>query len=335
MTQTTTEPPALEEFGRIARHFRPLAAGFPGALDLTDDAALVSVAAGDELVVTTDAMVEGIHFLASDPPGEIAAKLLRVNLSDLAAMGAAPVGYTLVTALPASVSESWLTAFAAGLESDQGQYGISLIGGDSVSTRGPLTLAVTALGRVPKGAALTRRGARPGDLVCVSGTIGDAALGLAIALGSLEVSDAGQRDFLLARLRRPEPRLTLGLGLRGLASAAVDVSDGLVADLGHLAAASGLAAEIEAGRVPLSAAAAALVSGHPERIPGLLTGGDDYELVVTVAPGRAQALPAGLTVIGRVVAGNPGSVTVRDETGTVLDLPRRGWNHFGNAGDHP
>lgn len=248
----TPAEPRLGEFARIARHFRPLAAGFPGALDLTDDAALVRLPPGMEQVVTTDAMVEGVHFLRDDPPEDIAAKLLRVNLSDLAAMGAEPAGYTLMTALPGWVSESWLERFAAALESDQRQYGIHLIGGDSVATPGPLLLSVTALGQLPAGTALMRSGAAPGDLVVVSGSIGDAALGLGIALKNLEIDDPVQRDYLLRRLRRPEPRLELGRSLRGLASAAVDISDGLIAVLGHIGETSGLSASLNSVCLPFS-----------------------------------------------------------------------------------
>ncbi|HEY0836771.1 MAG TPA: thiamine-phosphate kinase, partial [Azospirillum sp.] len=187
----------LGEFGRIARYFKPLAAGFAGARGLADDAAVFGVPAGLELVVTVDAMVAGVHFLPDDPPEDVAAKLLRVNLSDLAAMGAEPYAYTLVTALPKDLPEDWLAGFARGLGADQRTYGIHLAGGDSVSTAGPITLSVTAMGLVPAGRALPRRSERRGDAVFVTGSIGDAALGLQIALGRLDVADADARAHLL------------------------------------------------------------------------------------------------------------------------------------------
>jgi len=333
------EPPRLGEFERIARYLRPLAAGCPGALGLTDDAALLRMPADCELVVTTDAMVSGIHFLPDDPPDDIAAKLLRTNLSDLAAMGAEPLGYTLVLALPRDLGEGWLARFADGLAADQKQYGIPLIGGDSVATRGPVTLAVTALGSVPLGQALTRRvgGAAIGQSIFVTGTIGDAALGLKIVLGELH-ADSGTAAPLIARLRRPEPRLALAPALRGLASAAIDVSDGLVADLGHICEVTGCAARIEAARVPLSASARAVLGGRPELLAALLTGGDDYELAFTAPPGRAAelaALAAGsgvaISEIGRLEAGPAGRVTVVDSAGTALALPGRGWTHFAGS----
>jgi len=324
----------LGEFGRIARFLRPLAAGCPGALDLTDDAALLEVPAGRELVVTTDAMVEGVHFLPDDPPADIAAKLLRTNLSDLAAMGAEPLGYTLVLSLPRALDDGWVAAFAAGLAADQERFGVPLAGGDSVATRGPVTVAVTALGHLPRGTALTRRvrGPAAGQLVFATGTIGDAALGLKIALGEL-ACDGGAA--LLARLRRPEPRLALGAALRGVATAAVDVSDGLVADLGHICEVTGCAARIEAARVPLSAPARALLAVRPELLAAVLTGGDDYELVFTAPPDRSAAIAAlaaghgvAVTDIGRLEPGPAGRVEVMDSAGRPLALGPGGWAHF-------
>ncbi|MDQ2101239.1 thiamine-phosphate kinase [Azospirillum sp. C340-1] len=326
---------ALGEFGRIDRYFKPLASGFPGARGLADDAAVFGVPPDRELVVTTDAMVAGVHFFPDDSPGDIAAKLLRTNLSDLAAMGAAPYAYTLVTALPKSVGEDWLAGFAAGLGEDQARFGIALAGGDSVSTAGPITLSVTAFGLVPKGGAVPRWGGRPGDRVFVTGTVGDAALGLQIAFGKLEVADDSARAALLRRLRRPDPRTTLGPRLVGLATACLDVSDGLIADLGHLCEESGCAAAVESGRVPLSCAARAVIGTDPARFALALTGGDDYELLFTAPEDAAPAL-AGLsaetgvpvTAIGRLVDGPAGNVTATDPQGRALDLPTRGWDHF-------
>ncbi|WP_448189705.1 thiamine-phosphate kinase [Azospirillum sp. sgz301742] len=318
----------LGEFGRIDRFFKPLAAGFAGARGLADDAAVFGVPDGREIVVTADAMVAGVHFLASDPPGDIAAKLLRVNLSDLAAMGAEPLAYTLVTALPRELGEDWLAAFTAGLAEDQRRFGIHLAGGDSVSTSGPITLSVTAFGLVPQGQALPRRSERIGDPVFVTGRIGDAALGLQVVLGKL----AGPgMEPLVARLRRPDPRVTVGPRLRGLAVSCIDVSDGLVADLGHLVEESGCAAVLHAARVPVPAVA----GGDPALLALALTGGDDYELLFTApedARGELVALAAesgvAITEIGRTVAGPAGRVEVLDAQGEPLALPRRGWDHF-------
>lgn len=318
----------LGEFGRIDRFFKPLAAGFAGARGLADDAAVFGVPAGRELVVTVDAMVAGVHFLADDPPGDIAAKLLRVNLSDLAAMGAEPYAYTLVTALPRTLGEDWLAAFAAGLGEDQRRFGVHLAGGDSVSTAGPITLSVTAFGLVPQGQALPRRSERVGDPVFVTGSIGDAALGLQVVLGRL---DGAGLEAQVARLRRPDPRVTVGPGLRGLAVSCIDVSDGLVADLGHLVEESGCAAVLHAARVPVPAA----VGGDAARLALALTGGDDYELLFTApeaARGALAALAAetgvAITEIGRTVAGPTGRVEVLDGQGAPLALARRGWDHF-------
>lgn len=323
------------EFDRIRRFFRPLTKRFPGALNLTNDAAVFGVPEGRELVVTTDGMVAGVHFLADDPPADIAAKLLRVNLSDLAAMAAEPLAYTLVTALPKTLGDGWLEAFAAALGEDQRRYGIELAGGDSVSTSGPISLTVAAFGTVPKGQALPRDGGRPGDAVFVTGTIGDAALGLRIAFGTLTGGGADARAFLLSRLRRPEPRLAVGMGLRGLATAGLDVSDGLVADLAHIAEESSCRAEIDAETVPVSPEAGLILAGGEASLDSLLTGGDDYELLFTVPPERrsdvaALAARTGVAIaeIGRLTEGEPGRVDVVGADGKAMPITRRGWVHF-------
>ena len=327
--------PPLGEFGRITRFFTPLAAGFPGARGLRADAAVFGVPEGRELVVTTDAMVAGVHFFPDDAPADIAAKLMRSNLSDLAAMGAEPLAYTLVTALPRGLDESWLEGFAAGLGEEQRQFGIALAGGDTVSTTGPITLSVTAFGLVPTGRALPRWGGRPGDRVFVTGCIGDAALGLEIAYGRLDIPDEETGAQLLRRLRRPDPRMTVGPRLIGLASGAMDVSDGLVADLGHLCEESGCAALLRTGIVPLSDAARDAIDGDPARLALAITGGDDYELLFTAPPSARDALAAlaahsgvAITEIGELTPGLPGEVTVLDGAGASLPLTRRGWDHF-------
>src|SRR5690242_19837048 len=224
------------EFDLIARHFRPLAG--PGALDLRDDAALLTPPPGHDLVLTADAMVGGVHFLPDDPPDLIGRKLLRVNLSDLAAKGATPLGYLMTVSAPKGTPDAWFAGFAAGLAADQATFGVSLLGGDTTSTPGPLSLSLTMIGHVAHGAAVHRFGAQGGDEVWVTGTIGDGALGLAVALGRL--TDAS--GYLLGRYRLPQPRI--GLAIAGIASAGMDVSDGLVQDLGHICRASGLAAAI-------------------------------------------------------------------------------------------
>jgi thiamine-monophosphate kinase len=320
----------LGEFERIARFFAPLAG--PGALGLRDDAALIDGPPGRQLVLTVDAIVAGVDYLPDDPPDLVARKLLRVNLSDLAAKGATPLGYLLTTVLPAECGEAWLADFSAGLAADQAEFSIVLLGGDTSGTPGPATLSVTAIGTVAAGQAILRRGALPGDLVYVSGTIGDAALGLRALRGDLAGLDDGARTFLADRYHLPRPRLALGQGLVGIAHAMVDVSDGLVADLGHICAVSGVAALLEAGCVPLSPAAQAALTGDPGLLSLVLAGGDDYELVFAASPAaepaiaalaRALALP--IARIGRIAAGS--GVQVVDETGRVIELAATGYRH--------
>jgi len=295
---------------------------------LTDDAALLEPSPGRQLVLAKDAMVAGVHFLADDPPAQIAQKLLRVNLSDLAAMGAAPLGYLLALARPKEITDHWLAEFCAGLAADNAVFGGGLLGGDTVSTPGPLTLSLTAVGEVPRGAALLRGGAAPEDDVWVSGTLGDAALGLKVLQGALDVAEP-VRAFLIERYRLPQPRLALGEALRGIASAAIDISDGLVADLGHILEVSGVGAELQADALPLSAAA--------REVPGAreaaLSGGDDYELLFTAAPGRNTAIAAlarqlgiPLTRIGAIRAGS--DLRILDASGQAIVPPSKGWQHF-------
>ncbi|EHM02999.1 thiamine-phosphate kinase [Acetobacteraceae bacterium AT-5844] len=317
------------EFALIARHFRPLAG--PGALDLADDAALLDPPPGQQIVIAADAMVAGVHFLPDDPPETIGRKLLRCNLSDLAAMGAAPLAYVLTVGLPRDTAPGWVQAFSAGLAADQAEFGLQVLGGDTTSTPGPITLSLTILGQVEPGRALRRVGAVPGHDVWVSGSIGDGTLGLAVLLGELPGDEAG---FLAERYRVPRPRLGLGRALAGLASAAMDVSDGLVQDLGHLCRAGGCGAEVMAAEVPLSPAARALLMRDSSLLPRILTGGDDYELLFAAPPeaaneivSRAASAGVAVTRIGRFVAGEA-EVKVLDATGQVLPLAREGWSHF-------
>ncbi|MFQ5957774.1 MAG: thiamine-phosphate kinase [Alphaproteobacteria bacterium] len=321
----------MDEFALIAELFAPLARDAPGAFELTDDAAVIEVTADRRLVVTKDMMVAGVHFLVDDPPALVARKLLRINLSDLAAMGARQRAYLLGLAVAPSTDEAWLRAFAAGLGEDQVLYDVHLIGGDTVATGGPFTASLTAIGEVAAGAVVRRTGARAGDRVVVSGTLGDAALGLEALRGTLKGVDEAGREALVERFRLPQPRVALGARLSGLAHAAIDVSDGLVADLGHVCAASGVGAEIEAARLPLSPAAQAALAAEPALRTAVLTGGDDYEIVFTAAADAAvEALSAdlglALTVIGRIVEGK--GVAVIDEEGEHLDLPTAGYTHL-------
>ncbi len=323
----------LDEFELIERFFAPLSLKAPGALGLRDDAALVDVPEGWRLAVTTDALVAGVHFLADDPPELIARKMLRVNLSDLAAMGAQPAGFVVAAAFPRDGGTTWIARFAEGLAVDVAAYDVPLLGGDTVATDGPATFAVTAFGLVPVGRELRRAGARPGDLIYVSGSLGDAAFGLAVLKGAAGEVAAEHAAALVDRYRLPRPRTALGPSLVGLATAAVDVSDGLCADLGHLCAASGVAAEVEAARLPLSAAARALVAARPEALMTVLTGGDDYELLFTVPPEReaevaalAARLDVGLTRIGHIGAGS--GVSIADAQGRPVVPGEAGYRHF-------
>ncbi len=323
----------MDEFAFIAELLAPLSRGAPGAFDLTDDAALLAVPEGCRLVATKDMLVAGVHCRPDDAPGLIARKLLRVNLSDLAAMGATPRAYLLGLALPKTTGEGWLGDFVGGLALDQTAFGIALIGGDTVSTDGPFTASLTALGEVRAGVEMRRAGARPGDLVFVSGTLGDSALGLAVLGGALKGLGETAEAMLRDRYHLPRPRIALGLRLSGLAHALIDVSDGLIADLGHLCAASKVAAEIDAPRVPLSAAARAalaLDAGLREKILG---GGDDYELLFTADSEAAAPLAViaadldlPITAIGRITEGS--GVTARDENGDPIKLSSPGWRHF-------
>lgn len=310
-----------DEFGQIARLYRPLTRGAPEALDLLDDAAVIPSRPGFDLVVTKDAMVEGVHFLPGEAPELIARKLLRVNLSDLAAKGAEPYGYFLATAWSPSFDWTARQAFAAGLATDGEAFGLTLLGGDTVSTPGPLTLSLTMLGWVPTGRMVRRAGAKPGDLVLVSGAIGDGWLGLAAARGELADADG----YLAGRYRLPEPRLELREVLRAHASAAADVSDGLIADAGHIARASDVGLLLDLNHLPLSASARVWLDGQPDRATALValaTGGDDYEVVCTAPRSAVAAL--GLTVIGEVVAGSGVEVAIGGRAIIVAD---GGWRH--------
>jgi thiamine-monophosphate kinase len=307
-----------DEFGEIARLFRPLTHGAAGAFDLLDDAAVVKSRHGHDLVVTKDALVEGVHVLAGEAPGLIAKKLLRANLSDLAAKAAEPFGCFLAVAWPRAYTLAQRRAFAAGLGEDLKAFGVDLLGGDTVSTDGPLVASLTALGWAPEGRMVRRAGAVAGHHLMVSGVIGDGHLGLVAAKGEIDDKDG----YLAGRYRLPTPRLDLREVLRGRASAACDVSDGLVADAGHIAKASGVGLRLDLDRLPLSKAAQRWLKAQPDRVSALVrlaTGGDDYE-VVCAGPDPIE----GFTVVGEVLAG-PGVATLVD--GRPTDTGEGGWRH--------
>src|SRR5271168_1068555 len=321
----------LGEFERIRRFFAPLAG--PGGLGLVDDAALLDCTPGRQLVITADAIVAGVHYLPDDPPDLVARKLLRVNLSDLAAMGARPLHYVLTTALPAELGPEWLARFAEGLAEDQRRYAIDLLGGDSVGTRGPAVLSLTAIGEVEAGQEIRRSGAQPGDLVWVSGTIGDAFLGLDLLRGAYPHFAPEHRDYLVRRFRLPEPRTELGPRLCGSARAMIDVSDGLLADLGHICETSRVAATVELDLVPLSLAARAVVEGDPGIRVRLAAAGDDYELLFAAPPDAAETIATlslrlgiPITRIGRIDAGT--GVRLINAGGHRIPLEATGYRHF-------
>ena len=325
--------PASGEDSLIARYFRPIATD-PGAFRLDDDAAALGADGGD-IVVTTDAIVEGVHFLPDDPPDTVARKALRVNLSDLAAKGAKPAGFVLTLALRRA-DESWLQPFASALGEDAAQFGCPLLGGDTVSTPGPLMISVTAFGRVPAGKMVHRSGARPGEHVMVTGTIGDAALGLAVLKGGKihAATDVSGRDALVGRYRVPQPRVGLAEAVREHASAAMDVSDGLAGDLVKLCGVSGVSAAIDLASIPLSDAARDLVSRGLVAVETLIAGGDDYEILCTMSEDRIEAftrasVAAGVAVrsIGTIVAGNQPPKFI-DLQGREVALERMSYSHF-------
>lgn len=314
------------EFDLIQRHFSrtPLNA----VLGVGDDCALLQPDAGMQLAVSTDTLVADVHFFADADPQKLGWKSLAVNLSDLAAMGAIPRWTTLALTLP-EIDDDWLAAFVSGLYRCADQFGVSLVGGDT--TRGALSITLTIIGEVPPNQALRRDGARPGDDVWVSGTLGDAAFALAALQGRAKLTDA-DLEVLAARLHAPTPRVELGLALRGLASSAVDVSDGLLADLGHVLARSGCGVIVEYAQLPLSDIVHDYIA-HPEFDACVLSGGDDYELCFTAPVEHRQTLGeiatrlgVRLTAIGTVRT-KPG-LAVRDAQGQAMDLRHTGYDHF-------
>jgi len=335
MSSAVADKRASGEDSLIARYFKPIATD-ANAFGLVDDAAILK-ALGQDIVVTTDAIVEGVHYLASDPPDTIARKALRTNLSDLAAKGATPAGFVLTLALR-TADENWLEPFARGLGEDARSFACPLLGGDTVSTPGPVTISITAFGRVREGKMVRRSGARPGDRVMVSGTIGDATLGLDIlkdgTIAKVLIGDARGSEMLVARYRVPQPRNVLATAVRDHASAAMDVSDGLAGDLAKLCAASGVTAVVDTPSIPASATAASLLSRGVVGIETLIAGGDDYEILCTVPEARAGAFAeaarqarVAVTDIGTIMAGE-GLPRFLDGEGRELVLTRLSHSHF-------
>ncbi|MBS0240750.1 MAG: thiamine-phosphate kinase [Proteobacteria bacterium] len=321
----------------IAEFLTPLAAGFPGALGLKDDCAVFAPSPGMEIVLKTDPIAEGVHFLSDDDPADIGWKALAVNVSDLAAKGAMPRAYLMALSFPLAPTRAWMTAFARGLGEAQVAFGIQLAGGDTDRRPGPITVSITVLGEVPAGRMVRRATARPGDLLYVTGQLGRGALGLALHRDPIlaqrwrvSTADAAAE---VRRFHRPEPRLALREALLGHASAAMDLSDGLVKDLGRMAKASGCGAQVLASLVPRSAVGNAAIADDPEHWASILATGDDYEVLAAVPPDRARhfedlaaASPFPVTRIGEMTAG--GRVEILGADGTPLTFDRTGWDHF-------
>ncbi len=323
----------MDEFDFIASKLRPLAGSFAGALNLEDDAAILKPEKGQEFVVTTDALTADVHFFATDPPQLIAQKCLRVNLSDIAAMGAAPYCYSLALMLPEKTSLTWLSEFCDGLRADQNSHNVHLSGGDTTSTRGRMSIAITMVGTVPVGKALKRSTARVGDDIWVTGTIGDAAMGLQALKNGLPSVDPAARDALIRRYYVPQPRNRIALALRDLATSAIDISDGLAADLGHICTASGVGAQVSASKIPVSDHVLSLLNTNAVHLETLLSGGDDYELMFTANSEKyskisllSKSFNLKVSKIGTLTA-NP-EIGFIDQDGASMKLSSNGFRHF-------
>ncbi|MEZ5851224.1 MAG: thiamine-phosphate kinase [Hyphomicrobiaceae bacterium] len=327
----------------IQEYLAPLAAGFPGAFGLRDDCAAITPAPGHDIVVKTDPVAAGIHFFADDAPEDIGWKALAVNVSDLAAKAAVPRAYLMALSFPDAPTRDWMARFAAGLAQAQSTFGMHLIGGDTDRRPGPITISITVFGETPTGRMIRRGAARPGDHVYVTGTLGAAAMGLALRTSperamAWRITQAAA-EASRARYLRPQPRLALRDALRAHATAAMDISDGLAKDLGRMSRASGCGAEIELARVPMDQTGAHAVAHDPDRWCDIVAAGDDYELLIAVAPGSAQAFEAAGLAAGRMASPAFGltrigaftrdpAVTFRMASGRPLDLSRTGWDHF-------
>ncbi|HLH92334.1 MAG TPA: thiamine-phosphate kinase [Xanthobacteraceae bacterium] len=321
----------------IARHFRPLAT-HPGALGLVDDAAAITVPAGHELVLTADGVIAGVHFFPDDPPETVARKALRINLSDLAAKGAKPLGFLLSIALPRDAVDGWLARFTRALGADARKFGSPLLGGDTDRTPGLLSVNIAAFGAVPRGTMLRRDRAHAGDRIVVTGTIGDGALGVILRRDPKAAArwglDGAMREHLLRRYLVPQPRNALAAALRRAAHGAMDVSDGLVGDLAKMCRASRLDARVDIARVPLSRAARTALAAEPALIETILTGGDDFEIIASVAPRKIAALEKTARAVG-IKLGEIGSFVVGagkahflDAQGRAHKFARPSYSHF-------
>lgn len=321
----------------IQTYFAPLAAGLPGAHGLLDDCASLPPRAGEDLIVTTDAVAAGVHFFPDDAAGDIAWKALAVNVSDLVSKGTTPTAYVMALAFPEQPEPEWLLAFSHGLAEAQAAFGIKLAGGDTDRRPGPLSITITAFGHVPSGRMVRRSTAKPGDSIFVSGTIGDSALGLQLRrdaeLGASWGLNEAAENALIARYLRPEPRVALGPALLECASAAMDISDGLAKDLDRLARASGVGARVIGSEIPLSEPARMASDRARDLFPNIVTGGDDYEILAAVPRERCPAFReaaalAGIPVteIGSLQAGS--GMEILDLNGAPLVLGQLGWDHF-------
>lgn len=335
MAPTNDVPAGESTF--IQKYFSPLAKDFPGALGLSDDAATVDVGAGFDLVVTVDAVAEGVHFFAGDSAADIGWRALAVNVSDLTAKGAEPVAYVMSIAFPERPSDAWMTEFCSGLGAAQTVFKLHLAGGDTDVRPGPLSITITALGRVPKGALVRRGGGEAGDRLFLTGTIGDASAGLALRHDPSEAKawrlEADHRDFLLNRYGRPKPRTRLAPVLQRHARAAIDISDGLVKDAAALARASGTGLEVHCARLPISEAARIAVAAGGMRSEDLITGGGDYEVLAAIASADCTQFAESAEGVGVAVT-EIGTLTARKEIaflgpyGQTLRLEKPGYDHF-------
>jgi thiamine-monophosphate kinase len=332
MPMSTSDSHLSAEDRLIARFFQPLAT-HPGALGLSDDAAFITPPRGCDLVLKTDAIVGGVHFFPDDPARTIAMKALRVNVSDLAAKGARPLGFLISLAIPQDIGNDWLESFAEGLREDIKTFDCPLFGGDTDRTPGPTTISIAMFGTVPEGTMVRRAGAKHGDRVFVSGTIGDAALGLLLRKGANWGLTEAHQKHLALRYLLPQPRVALTEAVRTHASASMDVSDGLAGDLAKLARMSGVGAEITLDQIPLSDAARAAIDCDPAMLETALTGGDDFEIICTVPAAKAESFRAvaqtanvPVTEIGHVVTGEAARVIGSDGKPLVFKQPS--FSHF-------
>lgn len=323
----------MNEFSLISTYFAPLTAGNKGALGLQDDAALITQQPGMQLAITTDVITENVHFFTGDDPFNLARKLLRVNLSDLASMGATALYYLLGCVLPKTTNEAWVQRFTEGLAADNNEFNVQLLGGDTVSQQGPLTLSLTAIGQLPEGRALTRSNAKVGDDIYVSGTIGDASLALQILKDFIPPPSPEIKSALLSRYYLPLPRMELGKALLPLANSAMDISDGLLQDAEHIARYSHVKLAIQTDKIPLSIAARTLLTATPQLYPLIVSGGDDYELLFTAPPTARTALclvsaqtRTPLTKIGIATEGM--GVVMVDDQGNEQNIDKKGYQHF-------